>query len=117
MQQRILVTGGRDYANREILFRILDAAHASNPIDALIHGAARGADTLAQEWADDRGVCCLPFPADWKIDGKAAGPIRNARMLLDGKPDLVIAFPGGKGTADMKKRARSAGVPIVTIIK
>lgn len=112
--RKVLVCGGRDYQNRDILFRILDASHAGQPIDFIIHGAARGADTLAQEWADDRGVACLQFPADWKKDGKAAGPIRNRRMLLE-EPDLLIAFPGGRGTADMKKQARKANVPTVTV--
>lgn len=112
--RKVLVSGGRDYQNREILFRVLDASHAGTPIDQIIHGAARGADTLAQQWADDRGVRCLQFPADWKKDGKAAGPIRNRRMLLE-EPDLVICFPGGRGTADMRKAAHKAGVPTVTV--
>lgn len=112
--RKVLVCGGRDYQNRDILFRILDASNADRPIDLIIHGAARGADSLAQAWADNRGVRCLQFPADWKTDGKAAGPIRNRRMLLEG-PDLVLAFPGGKGTADMKKQARKMGVPTVTV--
>lgn len=112
--RKVLVCGGRDYQNRDILFRFLDAANADRPIGLIIHGAARGADSLAQAWADDRGVCCLQFPADWKMDGKAAGPIRNRRMLLEG-PDLVLAFPGGNGTADMKKQARKMGVPTVSI--
>lgn len=45
-------------------------------------------------------------------NGKAAGPIRNQRMLDEGKPDLVVAFPGGRGTADMVRRAKAAGVPV-----
>ena len=114
--RKVLVCGGRDYHNKELLFRVLDASNASKPIDLIIHGAARGADMLAQAWADDRGVCCLQFAADWKTDGKAAGPIRNRKMLLE-EPDLVIAFPGGSGTADMVRRARKAGVEVTEITK
>jgi acyl-CoA synthetase (NDP forming) len=55
------------------------------------------------------------FPANWKKHGKSAGPIRNQLMLDVGKPDLVIAFPGGSGTADMIRRARKAGVPVKEI--
>jgi hypothetical protein len=50
-------------------------------------------------------VPVIEFPANWKVYGRAAGPIRNMKMLLEGKPDLVVAFPGGIGTADMVKKA------------
>jgi hypothetical protein len=115
MQQRVLVCGGRDYDDRDQLFRILDAAHVANPIVCLIHGAARGADSLAADWALDRDVLCNAYPADWDRDGKAAGPIRNQRMLDEGKPHIVIAFPGGRGTADMIRRAEKADIPVVRV--
>jgi predicted Rossmann-fold nucleotide-binding protein len=113
--RRVLVCGGRDYANRALLFRALNVAHAVKPIDLLIHGGARGADALGAAWALANGIEAQCFPADWKADGRAAGPIRNRRMLVEGKPDLVIAFPGGRGTADMKRQARNAGVTVVTV--
>lgn len=53
------------------------------------------------------------FRADWEQCGRQAGPLRNARMLAEGRPDAVIAFPGGKGTADMVRKARAAGLPVV----
>lgn len=109
---RLLICGGRDYDDHEALFDTLDNYHAVKPITVLIHGAARGADRLAQAWADDRGVCCLQYPANWNRDGKSAGPIRNRLMLTDGKPDFVIAFPGGRGTADMVKQAKAAGIAV-----
>lgn len=115
MQQMVLVCGGRDYDDREQLFRVLDAAHMSNPIILLMHGAAKGADTLAEEWARNSGVPCQAYHADWETHGKAAGPIRNQRMLDNGLPHMVIAFLGGKGTADMMRRAKAADVPVVRI--
>lgn len=115
MEQCILVCGGRDYDNRKQLFRILDVAHTANPIVLLVHGDAPGADTLAQKWADDRGVCCKVYPADWKKHGRAAGPIRNQQMLESEKVHLVIAFPGGRGTADMVKRAEDRGIPVAKV--
>ena len=117
MEQRVLVCGGRDYCNREMVYSVLDAAHAANPIVCLIHGAARGADTLAADWALDRDVLCNAFPADWERDGKAAGPIRNQRMLQEGKPHMVIAFPGGRGTADMARKAENAGIPVAKVTR
>lgn len=115
MNQRVLVCGGRDYTCREQLFAVLDRAHAANPVAVLIHGAARGADSLARDWALERGVPLMPFPADWEMHGKQAGPIRNKRMLTEGLPDIVIAFKGGRGTADMVRVARNAGVAVVTV--
>ena len=117
MDQRVLVCGGRYYANKDLLFRVLDTAHAANPIVLLIHGGASGADALADEWQKQRMVRTRRYNADWLRHGKAAGPIRNQLMLDDGKPDLVIAFPGGRGTADMVRRADAAGVPVVRVTK
>ncbi|WP_441235681.1 SLOG family protein [Bradyrhizobium sp. 930_D9_N1_4] len=115
MEQRVLVCGGRDYDDREQLFRVLDVAHMANPIVCLIHGAARGADALAADWALERDVLCNAYPADWGAHGNTAGPIRNRKMLEVGKPHIVIAFPGGKGTANMIKQSDAAGVPVVRV--
>ena len=109
---RVLICGGRDYNDATLLAATLENLNAEREIELVVHGAARGADTLAQRWADMFGVCCLQFPANWKRDGKAAGPIRNQLMLTEGKPDMVVAFPGGRGTADMVRRAREAGIPV-----
>jgi len=117
MKQRVLVCGGRDYDDRESLATVLDAAHQANPIECLIHGAARGADTLAADWALSHDVLCNAYPADWERDGRAAGPKRNQKMLDVGRPHMVIAFPGGKGTADMIRRAEAAKVPVVKITR
>ena len=86
----------------------------------MIAGEASGADFLAKvfaldEYGDIEAVSYKGFPADWKKHGKAAGGIRNQQMLDEGKPDLVIAFPGGTGTADMIRRARKAGVEVVEV--
>ncbi|HEV7285225.1 MAG TPA: DUF2493 domain-containing protein [Kaistia sp.] len=105
---RVLVCGGRDFADRPRLNVALDGLKPS----FLIHGGAPGADALADYWADIRGIPHRTFPADWNTHGKAAGPIRNQRMIDEGKPDLVIAFPGGRGTADMIRRAKAAGIPV-----
>lgn len=113
---RVLVCGGRSYAGYARLSVVLDHYHASNPFSCLIHGAYRGADTLADTWAKSRGVPVLPFPADWQTYGNSAGPLRNARMLAEGKPTLVIAFPGGSGTADMCKQARRQNVPVLEVV-
>ena len=98
---KLAVTGGRDYTNRKSVFSALDRVHAKHPISLLIHGAARGADTLCSKWAESRGIPQKAFYADWDKYGRSAGHRRNRDMLDRGKPDGVIAFPGGRGTAGM----------------
>ena len=111
---KVLVTGGRHYEDGVTLFRVLGEIHTSRGISLLIHGDASGADRLAGEWADINDVPVEAFPADWKQHGRAAGPIRNREMLAR-KPNLVIAFPGGRGTADMVRQAKSAGIPVMEV--
>jgi len=98
-----------------LLFSALDQLHAARPLARVIAGGARGADTIAAEWAVARDIPANVFMADWEGLGRKAGPIRNQRMLDEGKPDLVVAFPGGRGTADMVRRAREAGVEVKLI--
>lgn len=112
---KVLVCGGRDFNQREFLFKKLDEIHSEKNISMIIHGCARGADTMAKEWADKRQIPHLGFPADWKSFRNAAGPIRNSLMLSEGRPDLVVSFPGGTGTADMVKKTRKAGVPVIEV--
>jgi len=95
--------------------RLLDAAHEREPFEVVIHGDYRGADKCAKMWAISRGVREEPYPADWASHGKAAGPKRNQRMIDEGRPDIVVAFPGGDGTADMVERARAARIRVVEI--
>ena len=107
---RLLVCGGRDYRDRPRLNACLAAYR--NVASAVITGGAPGADSLAFDWAWENGFTVERYLADWKTHGKAAGPIRNQKMLDEGKPDLVVAFPGGRGTADMVRRAKAAGVKV-----
>jgi hypothetical protein len=77
----IIVCGGRDFADQAGAWRLLDEEHQRHPIGLLIHGAARGADTIAEGWARDRQIEYRGVPALWKRFGKSAGPRRNARMV------------------------------------
>lgn len=110
---RVLVCGGRDYGDRQHVFDVLDGLRGKYGRLNVIQGGARGSDALAREWAFcQTSVHLSNFPAEWEKYGKAAGAIRNQQMLIEGKPDLVIAFPGGRGTADMVRRAKAAGIPV-----
>jgi hypothetical protein len=108
---RVVVTGGRDYADRERVYATLDALG----VRMVAHGGARGADWLADDWAESRGVTQAIFEAHWDRDGKAAGPRRNIRMLHDFHPDAVVAFPGGRGTAHCVAEARKRGIRVIEV--
>lgn len=102
---KVIVTGGRDFVDYQLFARHMNRLRYQLPIDLVIHGAYRGADELADQWARLNNIPCLRVPALWKQHGKHAGPMRNEEMLRFGA-EAVIAFPGGAGTEDMKRKAR-----------
>lgn len=122
---RVLVTGGRGYSNVDEARRQLVEL---DPNAIIVHGAASGADSVVALVADSLGMLVEAHPADWQglcrdeckhkrrgVGGHsycpAAGNYRNQEMA-DLGADLCIVFPGGKGTADMVRRAKAAGIPI-----
>jgi hypothetical protein len=113
---RVLVTGGRDYDSRDTVFAVLDAIHREREVCYLITGAAKGADSLAAEWGGTNGIPAAHVRAEWEKYGPRAGPMRNEVMLTQYRPDLVVAFPGGRGTADMVRRANRDGVPVHVVL-
>lgn len=112
---RVLVCGGRDYSDTKKMYEFMDKIHKDLNITTVIEGDARGADRIAGYWARKNKIDNLKFPADWENNGRAAGIIRNKQMLEEGKPDLIIAFPGGKGTANMVFIAKQAGIEVVEV--
>lgn len=111
----VLVCGGRDYSHRSRVDDVLDFPSLGVHPTLIIVGSEAGADGLACDWASRNDIPCTVYWADWEAHGKAAGPLRNQRMLDEGKPDFVVAFPGGRGTADMVRRAKAAGVPVLEV--
>jgi hypothetical protein len=117
---RVLVCGGRDYDDRERLFRVLDkalrAATLAGKSFVLVHGNARGADKLSHEWATARQINDVRvYEADWETHKRSAGHIRNQKMLTESQPHVIIAFEGGKGTAHMVSIGKKAGVPVYEV--
>lgn len=109
---RVIVCGGRLYQDRETVKTVL--AWIGHPTVTIVTGGARGADQLAEQAARDLGLTVEVHPAEWELYGKAAGPMRNRRML-DLGADLVVAFPGGAGTRHMVNIARKAGVLVLEV--
>ncbi len=106
---KVLVTGGRDFNDPSCVFRYLTQLAPTR----VIHGGASGADRHADAWAREHKVGISCYPAKWDQYGKSAGPRRNQDMIDAEKPDVVLAFPGGRGTADCVRRAEAAGIRIV----
>ena len=106
---RVIVCGGRSYSDRDTLFKALDWIHLKEPITTIVHGGCSGADNLAAQWAKEIGVRLEEHKANWKLYGPAAGPIRN-REMAETFPNLVLAFPGGRGTEDMIRVAQNKGI-------
>lgn len=108
----ILVTGGRDYWKYGVVLA-LDMLHQDRPITLLIHGGADGADRHSANWANAKGIHTACIDALWEAHSDKAGSKRNSAMaLLAPAIDLVIAFPGGVGTADMANKAQDAGLRV-----
>jgi hypothetical protein len=117
---KVLVCGSREWTNRDAIWRELKKLPAGTII---VHGAARGADQMAGEIGRLLGFEVRPYPADWGNDGKAAGPIRNSRMLSEEHPDkegvyfdrvlaFAVDFAKARGTTDMMGKARVAGIHV-----
>lgn len=114
---RLLVFGSRTWTDRASVWRALSAL----PRSCIIEGEARGADTLARQWAQFYRVPVEKYPANWGL-GRSAGPIRNARMHLEGKPDKAIGFvcgsvhePLSRGSQNMAYICRGAGTPLLIV--
>lgn len=116
VSKRVLVTGSRDWDDRDAVHAQLDRLHREHGNVEVIEGGATGADTHAREWATAKGRPLKTYKADWKKHGRSAGPRRNQQMLDEAKPERVIAFSrdleSSRGTKDMVRRARKAGVPV-----
>lgn len=111
---RVLVCGSRNWEDGGHIYKVLKAMRPQ--IKLIIQGGAKGADTLARNAAEKLRIPYVTFEADWEKHGKAAGPIRNAKMLKDAKPTIVLIFHDefllGKGSRDMYDRAFFEGLPI-----
>lgn len=126
--KRVLVTGGRDFSDKDTVYRALydycdreglwtEEDQYGNKMPTglvIVHGGARGADSLADAWAVAHWVPFEIFKPDWEKHGKAGGILRNVDMLAT-DPDVVIAFPGGRGTAHMVSIAKKKGTEVIEV--
>lgn len=123
---KVCVTGGRNYWGQIRVYEVLSEIHATHDgISVIVHGDCRdiltgepcGADRWANEWALDHRTQIAAYAANWKKLGRSAGPLRNKFMLTMERPDLVVAFPGGHGTASCVGIARGLGIEVREVRK
>jgi len=117
---RVLVCGSRDFTDYHLIDEALEGLRRSKSVSVLIEGGALGADRFARYWAAAHDIPIETYNAAWVQRGQSAGPQRNARMLREGKPDLVLAFINkpieqSRGTFNMVLQARRSGVPVSII--
>lgn len=108
MRQITLFTGGRDFTDGDLFRRAVTLW----PPTHIVVGDAPGLDQMARAWARANGIPLLVGVAHWDEWGKRAGPLRNLAMVDVCRLDLVLAFPGGRGTDHCVATARAAGVPV-----
>lgn len=105
------MTGGRDYFDDDRVRETIERLAREDPETTIVEGGASGADRACRVHALRCGLSVETYPADWSRGGRSGGPRRNQRMVDSGL-DLLVAFPGGRETADMVRRARAAGIPV-----
>lgn len=113
---KVLITGDRNWNDVKFLHRCLDKAHTKLRIKTLIEGGARGVDKIAHYWGQANNIECITEKAYWDISGKAAGPLRNQRMIDNHSPDICIAFhddiENSRGTKDMINKCKKHKIPV-----
>ena len=114
--QTWIICGGRGFADAEMFNSAMgDLIRLRGVPEVVVQGGAQGADAMARQWGERYAIDIITVSADWGQHGRAAGPIRNQYMLAKHKPAMVVAFPGGKGTADMVRRSRKAKIDVAEI--
>jgi hypothetical protein len=110
-QIRLVVTGGRTYADSQYVSKVLRyykaLADSLNNVLVVVQGGAQGLDTLVRNWCKKNGVCVFTCDALWEFYDKPAGPIRNGWMLEFWSPTHGFVFPGDRGTQDMRAKMES----------
>jgi len=120
MGLRLIVCGSRHWQDRDTMTSVLEALDEWEGIDLIIHGDCRGADRMARDIAVSHDWFVVAHPAEWQKYGRAAGPLRNRKMLESCAVDYVIAFhenlKASRGTKDILRAAEAKGIPSIVVV-
>ncbi len=113
---RIVVTGGRYFDEEYVVHAVLNQLRAHNNIKRVATGGCPiGVDKITRLWAKQNNLEYVEYKAEWKVYGRAAGPIRNRAMLMSEKPDLLVAFPGRAGTRNCISWAKKMDIQTMIV--
>lgn len=110
---KLIIAGGRDYKPTDGDIVLLNQIKSILGVTEVVSGGASGADQFGENWAKQNSIPITHFPADWSFHGKKAGPLRNTQMAA--YADAVVLFPGGAGTADMRRQAKAFNLRIIDL--
>lgn len=110
---RHLLAGGRHLDDGGLVRAMLDALRARHSPTVLIHGGHPDLGPQAEAWARRHDLHVIRYPANRHLHGRRAEMLRNAFMLVDSRPDLVLALPGGADTADLVARAHALRLTVL----
>lgn len=107
---RTIIAGSREGITKEQVYKTIE--DSGFDISAVLCGEARGVDNYGKQWALERGIEVISYPADWDKYGKAAGPIRN-KLMAENAEALIAVWDGySRGTSHMINLARSMGLEV-----
>lgn len=111
---KVIVAGSRNYKNKDFIYKKLDEILKAFDDVEIVEGGANGVDFYAKQYAIDRGIPYVEFPANWDLYGRKAGPLRNGEMAH--YSDALIAFyNGSKGTKNMINTAKKRNLKVYVI--
>lgn len=115
---KVIIAGGRNFADYELLRGSCDYFLSRKRLTheiVIVSGHARGADSLGERYATERGYRLELFPADWEASGKAAGVIRN-RQMAEAAHALIAFWDGrSRGTKNMIDEATARSLPVKVV--
>lgn len=111
---RLIICGGRHFRDMALVERELTRIHAANPIDVLVHGGSAGIGMPAEAWGNEHDVHIVRYPP-CRCSGRSSDARRDMFMLSDGRPDAILAFPGGRRTKALVQMAEAQGIPVISV--
>lgn len=107
---KTIIAGGRDIDNFELVKEAVTESEFK--ITEVVSGTQRGVDQLGERWAKDNDIPMRPFPPDWDLYNKAAGPIRNKEMARYADALILVWDGESRGSANMLQNAKAYGLQI-----